>query len=102
MAKKKEVEKKEEKDDRLLLFIGYICWLIALILYLVKKDELSKFSKYHYIQAISIGLIGFVVSILTFGLGGILVWLYSVYIGYQVYSGKDPRPLEKYISKYAE
>ncbi len=100
MAKKKTAEK--GKDDLVLLFIGYIFWLVALILYAVKKDELSGFSKYHYIQAVAIGLIGFVVSIVTFGIGGLLVWLYSIYNGYQVYSGKDPRPLEKYISKYAE
>ncbi|MEM4335403.1 MAG: hypothetical protein QXY61_00175 [Candidatus Anstonellales archaeon] len=100
MAKKKAEAK--GKDDLVLLFIGYIFWLVALILYAVKKDELSSFSKYHYIQAVALGLIGFVVSIVTFGLGGMLVWLYMVYTGYQVYSGKDPRPLEKYISKYAE
>ncbi|MGC8979025.1 hypothetical protein [Caldisericum sp.] len=100
MVKKKTEAK--EKEDLVLLFIGYIFWLVALILYVVKKDELSGFSKYHYIQAVAIGLIGFVFSIVTFGIGGLLVWLYSVYIGYQVYSGKDPRPLEKYISKYAE
>lgn len=99
------VKKKTEakgKDDLLLLFIGYIFWLVALILYAVKKDELGGFSKYHYIQAVALGLIGFVIGFLTFGLGSLLVWLYSLYLGYQVYTGKDPRPLEKYISKYAE
>lgn len=102
MAKQKTKAKEKEKDDLLLLFIGYIFWPVALILYAAKKEELSEFSKYHYIQAVVVGVIAFVVGMVTFGIGGLLIWLYSIYLGYEVYSEKDPRPLEKYISKYAE
>jgi len=102
MAKEKTAPKEKGKDDLVLLFVGYIFWIVALIVYLLKKDELSKFSKYHYVQAIFMWLIAIVVAIFTLGFGTIFVWLYSIYLGYQVYTGKDPRPLEKYISKYAE
>ncbi|MCD6227785.1 hypothetical protein J7J90_04815 [Candidatus Micrarchaeota archaeon] len=107
MVKKKDKPEvkssKKEDDNPVLLLIGYIFGLIALILYIIKKDTLKEFSKYHLVQAIALWLISFVM-VLTFILIPVafIVWLYSIYLGYQVYTGKDPRPLKNYISNFAK
>ncbi len=91
----------EKKDDRLLILVGYVIWIVALILYLVKKNENSKMANFHYLQSLVLGVIGFILSMFTFGLGGLIVWLYGIYLGWKVYQGEDPRPLGKYIEQYA-
>ncbi len=85
-----------KKDDKLIAILSYVIWLVGLIVFLVEKDD--KFKRYHALQATVLGIIGLLLSI-TF-IGPLLVWLYSLYLGYKVYKGEDPRPLAKYIEKY--
>ncbi len=84
------------ESDKLIPVLSYVIWLVGLIVFLVEKED--KFKRYHALQATVLGIIGFILGITL--IGPLLVWLYSLYLAYQVYTGADPRPLAKYIEKY--
>lgn len=92
--------KNESKDDPVLILIGYIFPIVGLLLYFLKKD-VSNFSRYHFLQAGVLFLLSVVFSVtIILSFVSFFIWLFSIYLGIQVYQGKDPRPLEKYISQY--
>lgn len=70
------------QDDRTMAMLAHLLmlftWFVGpLILYCLKKDE-SRFVGFHALQAVYFSLIGTVFTLLTCGLGGILVMIYGV------------------------
>ncbi|MEM3422296.1 MAG: hypothetical protein QXF35_03160 [Candidatus Bilamarchaeaceae archaeon] len=106
-TKKEEVQKtttEEKNEDNTLAFIAYILtWLTGLIVFLIAKDRAKnpQYVKFHAMQAILLGIIGFIISPFTLFLGGFLVWLYCLYIGF-TYAYKGEKYLVPYIGEYAE
>jgi len=89
----------EVKEDRTLALVAYILtWLTDIIVFVISKD---KFAKFHAMQSILLGIVGVVLSFVTFGLGGLLLWLYALYVGFtKAYKGE--RYKIPYIGDYAE
>ncbi|CAJ37349.1 hypothetical protein RCIX2231 [Methanocella arvoryzae MRE50] len=75
------------EENRLIVFIGYILtWLGGVIILLMGKDDRAM--KFHAFQAIILGII---VVVTAWFCVGFLVWLYMIYGGFLVYSGKEFR-----------
>ncbi|HMK46429.1 MAG TPA: hypothetical protein VK436_07360 [Methanocella sp.] len=75
------------EQNRLIVFIGYILtWLGGIIILLVGKDDRTM--KFHAFQAI---ILGIVVVLTCWFCVGFLIWLYMIYGGFLVYSGKEFR-----------
>ncbi len=90
----------KEGENRLLILLGYIIWIIAAVLYFARKKELSALEKYHYIQASLLGVAGLILSFIPIlGIVSIILWLYAIYLGIKVYQGEDPRPLKQYVEQ---
>lgn len=93
--------KQTKKNEKSLVFIfAYLlAWLSGLIVYITAGQE-NKRMKFHAIQAIFLGVIGFVISFIPIiGLIWVLVWLYGMYIGWRAYEGEDVEV--PYIGDYA-
>ncbi|HSR20604.1 MAG TPA: hypothetical protein VLL49_06785 [Anaerolineales bacterium] len=82
-------------DDKLWAALGYPIVLIAIIMLLMEEKKVRSFIKYHAVQAIAANVVlfvlGIVVSIVTFGFGGIcvpLLWLVFLYWAYLAYQGQ--------------
>lgn len=95
VAGKKEMEGESMKstgtsgveDAKLLSLLAYIfSWVGGLLVFLIAKD---KFAKFHAMQSLILGVLGFLLSFVTFGLLGLLLWIYGLYIGIvHAYKGK--------------
>jgi ABC-type methionine transport system permease subunit len=93
------------KDEPLMVLIGYVTSFIVpvpLFLYLFRGEHGTRTERFHYLQATIMGVI---MAILPFTVVLIVLWpivyIYGLYIGYMLFSGKkDERPLEPYIGKY--
>ena len=122
MPSKKPAENKElQKDSNILAAISYLNLLVAVILYLIKKDD--KFVRFHAMQSILfevaytvIFLILWVVavfSIFTFWLAFIVIplifvfagiaFLVMIYIAYKAFKGEKYKlpVLGEYAEKYS-
>jgi len=89
------------KDTTMALVAYILSWLTGLIVFLVAKDKLAKF---HGMQSLILGLVGLVLSVITFGLlspVAFLLWLYGLYVGI-VYAYKGEMYKIPYIGAYAE
>lgn len=101
----KTVAAQEEKnDDNTLAFVAYVLtWLTGLIVFIIANDKAKNkdYVKFHAMQAILLGITGFIIGFFTLGIGGFLVWLYSLYIGF-TYAYKGEKYKVPYIGDYAE
>lgn len=94
----------DKSEDNTLAFLAYVLtWLTGLIVFLIAKDKAKdqKYVKFHAMQAILLGLIGIVISPFTLFLGPLVLWFYSLYIGFK-YAYKGEKYLVPYIGEYAE
>lgn len=80
----------QDNSDRLVYILTYFfTWISGLIVYFTLGQK-NKRMKFHSLQAILIGVVGFVIAFIPFiGLLGIILWLYGLYVGYMAYTGKD-------------
>jgi uncharacterized membrane protein len=84
------------QENRIIAFICYILtWVGGVILLIMAKDD--KTMKFYAWQAIVLGLIA---SVLMFVCIGFLVWLYMIYGGYLIYTGKEFRA--PYVGDFVE
>lgn len=87
------------EDAKLLALLAYIFnWVGGLLVFLIAKD---KFAKFHAMQSLILGVLGFLLSFVTFGLLGLLLWIYGLYIGI-VYAYKGRMYKAPVIGDYAE
>jgi len=103
-----------KKDDRTMLLVAYLLsWVTGLIVYLTaEKDDTE--ARFHGLQAIFVGVAMGVLNILGFVtiIGwlitmpvALLLWVYSVYVGYKAYSTGERVLIPivgEYAAKYAE
>lgn len=77
------------KNDFTFIIIYVLGFITGIIFFLISGKDVRK--KRHSIQAIILGIIGFILGYVPF-IGGIiflLVWLYGLWIGYQASIGTD-------------
>lgn len=73
-----------EESDRLWILLGYIFAPIIPIVLLLMEDKKSKPAvKFHAIQGLIFGILTYLLSAVCIG---VIVWVYGIYIGWQVYS----------------
>lgn len=73
-------------DDKLWALLAYVITPVVPIILMLMEDKKNRpFLRAHNAQALVLGII----SLLTSGFCiGLLIWLYSVYLGFQAYQGK--------------
>ncbi len=89
-------------------FLAYLLlWITGVIVYFTKGRDDPR-TKFHSIQAILLGLVSAIISIIS-GLIGLLaitwvinflIWLYGLYIGFKAYNGADVAI--PFISEYSQ
>lgn len=82
-------------DDKLWAALGYPIPIVAIIVLLMEEKKNRPFIKYHAFQSIALWVVyvvlGTILSIVTFGIGGICVavlWLVFLYWAYLAYQGQ--------------
>ena len=82
----------QQKGDFNYLLVYLLEWLTGII-YFILKGGSNKRMKLHSLQAILLGVIAIVLSVLSFipfvWVLSFLIWLYGMYIGYEASVGKD-------------
>lgn len=83
-------------DDKLWSALSYVLApIVGIIMLLLEEKKARPFIKYHAVQSIAASVVVFVlvivVSVITFGFGGLcfpLVWLVFLYWAYKAYQGE--------------
>ena len=82
-------------DDKLWAALGYPIPLVALLMLLMEDKKNRAFIKYHAVHSLALwvayAVLGTILTIVTFGIGGIcfgLAWLVFLYWGYLAYQGQ--------------
>ena len=80
-------------DDKLWALLSWLFWPIAIIVLLLEDKKQRPFIKYHSIQALALGVIGYVISgvLSVVGIGCILwivVLIYQIYLAIKSYQGE--------------
>ncbi|MEK6982678.1 MAG: hypothetical protein AABX38_07120 [Candidatus Micrarchaeota archaeon] len=86
-------------DSKTMAAVAYVLTsLTGILVFFMKKDD--AFARFHAVQSILLSVVMIVVSMLTFGIGGLILYVYGLFCAYKAYQG------EKYmipvIGKYAE
>ena len=82
-------------DDKLWAALGYPIPLIAIIMLFMEDKKNRPFIKFHAFQSIALWVVylvlGTILSVVTFGIGGIcvaVIWLAFLYCAYLAYQGQ--------------
>ncbi len=80
-------------DDKLWALLGWLFWPIAIIVLLLEDKKQRPFIKYHAIQALAVGVVGYVISgVLSFIVVGCVLWvlvlIYQIYLAIKAYQGE--------------
>jgi len=95
-------DKKGDDKGLLYILIYFFSWLSGIIFYVIEKD--NKKVRFHAVQAILLGIVMVVLSFtLILSIVSLLLWLYSLYIGYKESQGETIKVpfLGDYAEKYA-
>jgi uncharacterized membrane protein len=81
------------QDDKLWSLLSWIFWPIAIIVLLLEDKKQRPFIKYHAVQSLLLGVVGWVISGLlsTVFIGcfvGLALVVYTIYLGIQSYQGQ--------------
>lgn len=74
--------------NKILAALAYILGWLAIIIAILEPAKEDPFLKFHAWQAFFLGLAIVVVSMVTFGIGGLLMFILAIYYAIQAYSGK--------------
>ena len=81
-------------DDKLWSALGYPIPIIPIIVLLMEDKRARPFIKFHAVQSLAfnvvIWVVGFILSIVTLGIGGLclpLLWLVTLWPAYDSYRG---------------
>ena len=98
--------KSRESDKDSIYFLAYLLtWITGLVVYFTKAKT-DKKARFHSIQAMLLGLLSIIISIVILPFFPIawvlsfLIWIYGLYIGYRAYSGMPANI--PYLSDYAQ
>ena len=80
-------------DDKLWALLSWLFWPIAVIVLLLEDKKQRPFIKYHAVQALAVGVIGYVISGVLSVIGvGCVLWLvvliYQIYLAVKSYQGE--------------
>ena len=80
-------------DDKLWALLSWIFWPLAIIVLLLEDKKQRPFIKYHAIQALAVGVVGYVISgvLSVIGVGCVLwvaVLIYQIYLAIKAYQGE--------------
>jgi uncharacterized membrane protein len=80
-------------DDKLWALLSWLFWPIAVIVLLLEDKKQRPFIKYHAVQALAVGVIGYVISgVLSVFVVGCFLWLavliYQIYLAVKSYQGE--------------
>jgi len=80
-------------DDKLWALLSWLFWPIAVIVLLLEDKKQRPFIKYHAVQALVVGVIGYVISGVLSVIGvGCVLWLavliYQIYLAIKSYQGE--------------
>ena len=84
-----EIATRIQDKDKVLAAIAYAIPLLGGIIILVTDAGKDPAMKYHAMQSIVLGIIVWVLSIITCGILGIIAWIYCLYGAYVIYSTND-------------
>ena len=79
-------------DDKLWALLSWLFWPIAIIVLLIEDKKQRPYIKYHAIQALAVGVVGYVISGVLSVIGvGCVLWLavliYQIYLAVKAYQG---------------
>ncbi len=103
----KESDKTKDNEKDLTYILNYLLlWITGVLVYLTKGND--KRMKFHAVQAILLGVLSAILSIIFNILllpvvslvSSTVVWLLGMYIGFMAYNGKDITI--PFVSKFAE
>ncbi|MCP4537974.1 MAG: hypothetical protein GY832_12590 [Chloroflexi bacterium] len=73
-------------DDKLWALLSYIfCPLIGVVVLLIEDKKDRPFLKYNAVVSIILGVL---VALLSAACIGVLIWFYSIYLGFKAYQGE--------------
>lgn len=80
-------------DDKLWALLSWLFWPIAVIVLLLEDKKQRPFIKYHAVQALAVGVVGYVISgvLSVIGIGCVLwlvVLIYQIYLAVKSYQGE--------------
>jgi uncharacterized membrane protein len=80
-------------DDKLWALLSWLFWPIAVIVLLLEDKKQRPFIKYHAVQALAVGVVGYVISGVLSVIGvGCVLWLvvliYQIYLAVKSYQGE--------------
>ena len=74
--------------NKLLAALSYPIWIVALVMVLTNTSKEDPFVKYHAWQGLFLAIAMMLVSMVTFGIGGLIIWLLAIYYAVQAYNGE--------------
>jgi uncharacterized membrane protein len=80
-------------DDKLWALLSWLFWPIAVVVLLLEDKKQRPFIKYHAVQALAVGVVGYVISGVLSVIGvGCVLWLvvliYQIYLAVKSYQGE--------------
>jgi uncharacterized membrane protein len=80
-------------DDKLWALLSWLFWPIAVIVLLLEDKKQRPFIKYHAVQALAVGVVGYVISgVLSVIVVGCVLWfvvlIYQIYLAVKSYQGE--------------
>jgi uncharacterized membrane protein len=74
-------------DDKLWALLAWIIPIIAIVLLLMEDKKNRPFLKYHSVHSLAVTVLLTIVSVVTFGCGGVL-FLVMIWWGIKAYQGE--------------
>jgi len=79
-------------DDKLWALLSWLLWPIAIIVLLLEDKKGRPFIKYNAVQALAVGVVGYVVAgVLSVIIVGCVLWfavlVYQIYLAIKAYQG---------------
>ncbi|MEI7848712.1 MAG: hypothetical protein WCK35_23125 [Chloroflexota bacterium] len=74
-------------DDKLWALLAWIIPIIAIVLLLMEDKKNRPFLKYHSVHSLAVTVVLSIVSVVTFGCGGVL-FLVMIWWGIKAYQGE--------------
>jgi uncharacterized membrane protein len=81
------------QDDKLWALLSWLFWPIAVIVLLLEDKKQRPFIKYHAVQALAVGVVGYLLSGLLSAIVvgcfiGVALLIYTIYLAIQAYQGQ--------------
>lgn len=77
----------QSDTNKILAAVCYLLGWLAIIIAIMEPAKKDPFLKFHAWQAFFFGLAIVVVSMVTFGIGGLLLFILAIYYAIQAYQG---------------